>query len=165
MVRLLRCRIDDAADALFETNSIPQLRSFCMFSKYRLVRPLAWAVCVLGLVGCRDSGPPTGTVSGKVTIGGTAPGEPIRVQYINSMIGQGGSATTDAEGNYKLNQPIQVAEYTIYFEKLVDSSQPVSTSAEQLKSVAKEYRNETTSPLKKKIEPGANKIDLDVPKG
>lgn len=130
-----------------------------------LVATCLFATSLVGLVGCGESGPPTGTVTGKVTIAGAAPGEPIRVQYINSLIGQGASATTDAEGNYKLSQPIQVAEYTVYFEKLVDSSQPISTSAEQLKSVAKEYRNEGTSPLKKKIEQGANKINLDVPKG
>ncbi len=126
---------------------------------------VAAGLFALTAIGCGDGGPPTGTVSGKVTIGGAAPSEPIRVQYINSMIGQGASATTDAQGNYKLDQPIHVAEYTVYFEKLVDSSQPVSTNAEQLKSVAKEYRTETTSPLKKKIEAGANTIDLDVPKG
>ncbi len=115
------------------------------------------------LAGCGESGPPTGTVSGKITIGGAPPKEPIRVHFINSMIGQGASATTGPEGTYSLDAPIHVAEYTVYFEKVVQSDGPVSTNAEMLKSVDKQYRTESTSPLKKKIEQGPNTIDIDVP--
>ena len=115
------------------------------------------------LLGCGDGGPPMGTVSGKLTIGGTAPKEPVRVQFINSIIGQGASATTTAEGTYALDHPIQVAEYTVYFEKIVDAVEPISSNAELLRTVPKEYRNEMSSPLKKSIEQGANEIDLEVP--
>ena len=104
-----------------------------------------------------------GTVSGKVTIGGAAPAEPIRVQFINSMIGQGASATTSEDGSYVLSQPIQVAEYTVYFEKVVDAVDPIPSSAEMLLSVPREYRTESSSPLKKNVEEGANEILLEVP--
>lgn len=122
--------------------------------------------CLIGcalMIGCVDSGPKTGTVSGKLTIGGAAPKEPVRVHFINSMIGQGASATTSADGTYKLDRAIQIGEYTVYFEKLVEASGPVSTSAEMLTSVPKAYRNEATSPLKQTVNEGANTIDIDVP--
>lgn len=104
-----------------------------------------------------------GTVSGKLTIGGTAPKEAVRVQFINSIIGQGASATTAADGSYALDRPIQVAEYTVYFEKLVDAVEPISANAELLLTVPKAYRSEMSSPLKKTIEQGANEIGLEVP--
>ncbi len=104
-----------------------------------------------------------GTVSGKLTIAGQAPKEPVRVHFINSLIGQGASATTGADGAYKLDQPIQVNEYTIYFEKFVEADGPISTAAEQSQVVPKEYRTEASSPLKRTIEKGPNTIDLDLP--
>lgn len=113
-------------------------------------------------MGC-DNGPPTGTVAGNITIGGSAPKEPIRVHFINSIIGQGASATTKDDGSYALDQPIHVAEYTVYFEKVAESDGPVSTNAEVLKSVPKEYRSEMSSPMKQKVEKGANKINLEIP--
>ena len=113
--------------------------------------------------GCGDSGPPTGTVSGKVTIGGAPPKEPIRVQFINSMIGQGANATTAPDGSYALDHPIHVAEYTVYFEKLVDAVEPISSNAELLLTVPREYRSEMSSPLRENVEEGPNVIDLEVP--
>ncbi|MGN6136686.1 MAG: hypothetical protein ACTHOU_19560 [Aureliella sp.] len=121
-------------------------------------------LAALALSGCGESGPATGTVSGKVLIGGAPPAEPVRVQFINSIIGQGAFAVSQADGSYSLDHPIQVGEYTIYLEKIVESDQPISTNAEQLKSVPKEYRTEMTSPLKKEVKEGANTIDLDIPK-
>ena len=115
------------------------------------------------LCGCGKSGPPTGTVSGKLTIGGAVPQEPVRVHFINSLIGQGASATTAGDGSYTLDQPIYVDEYTVYFEKLVDASGPISTQAEQLQSIPKEYRTEMNSPLKQQVNEGPNVIDLDIP--
>ena len=128
-----------------------------------LTHKVILTLALLMLVGCGESGPPTGTVSGKVIIGGAAPKEPVRVQFINSIIGQGASATTTADGSYKLDRPVQVAEYTVYFEKLVDASEQVSAKDELLLTVPRTYRNEASSPMKKKVEKGANTIDLEVP--
>lgn len=116
------------------------------------------------LVGCGDPGPPMGTVQGKVTIGGSPPPESILVYYINSTMGQGGLATTEEDGSYAIDTPFKVGEYTIYFQRIVNSDGPVSTAQEQLTIVPKEYRTEGTSPLKKQIEEGENTIDIDVPK-
>lgn len=122
--------------------------------------------CCLPLLaaGCGDSGPPTGTAHGKVTIGGAAPAEPVLIYFINSTIGSGGATQTAADGTYAIDEPMRVGEYTIYFEKIVHSEGPVGTDQEQLKSVPKEYRNEASSPLKKNVDEGDNTIDIDVPK-
>jgi len=116
------------------------------------------------LAGCGEEGPPMGTVEGKVTIGGSAPPEPIIVNYINTTIGQGGGARTEADGSYELEFPVMVGEYTIYFSKIVESSGPVSTADEQLKTIPPEYGNEMSSPLKKSVKEGENTIDLELPK-
>lgn len=129
------------------------------------MKSLASIMCliVVAAAGCGSGGPPQGTVSGKVTIGGALPPEPVRVSFINSIIGQGAAATTAADGSYRLDHPIHVAEYTVYFEKVVTSSGPVSTKDETLTAVPKEYRSEASSPLKHSVKQGANTIDLEVP--
>src|SRR5690606_10866483 len=113
--------------------------------------------------GCGDDGPPTGTVSGRVLIDGAAPPEPVVVNFINSMIGQGGGATTDSEGWYELEQPLHVAEYTVYFSKIVESQGPISTEDERLNIIPREYANEMSSPLKEEVVEGKNTIDFDLP--
>jgi hypothetical protein len=122
------------------------------------------ALALLLAAGCGDSGPPTGTVKGRLTIGGAAPPEPVLIYFINSSVGQGGAARSDAEGQYSLPQPIRVGEYKVYFERIVEQATgPISTDQEQLKFVPPEYRNEMDSPLKKMVNEGENTIDLDVP--
>jgi hypothetical protein len=124
---------------------------------------IALCLCVVMILGCVDSGPAKGIVKGRVTIGGAAPTETIRVNFINSIVGQGGGATAGADGSYVLDQALQIGEYTVYLEKVVDSSGPVSTEQEALKSVPEEYRTEASSPLKKIVNEGANTINLELP--
>lgn len=120
---------------------------------------------VVGLIsGCGEKGPPMGTVSGKLTIGGAAPTEPVRVQFINSLIGQGASAVSGEDGSYTLDQPIRVDEYTVYFEKVVDySGGAVSSAQEMLTVIPPEYRTEMSSPLKVSVSEGTNTLALEVP--
>lgn len=40
--------------------------------------------------GCGEESPPTGTVSGHLKIGGTAPTEPVRLLFLNALAGTGG---------------------------------------------------------------------------
>lgn len=119
---------------------------------------------LLSAAGCGDPGPPTGTVTGKLTIGGAAPPESVLITFVNSTMGTGGSATTGPDGAFELSEPIRVGEYTVYLSKIVDGSGPVSTAAERLTMIPKEYSNETSSPLKKEVAEGENTIDVDVPK-
>jgi hypothetical protein len=128
--------------------------------KYSLI---GLSLLTAAFIGCGESGPPTGTVSGRVTFGGQAPPEPVFIQFINSNTGQGASATTKEDGSYSLGLPLHVGEYTVYFERIVESTGPVSTAQEQLTIIPREYRNEQSSPLKVQVEQGKNEIDLDVP--
>lgn len=129
-----------------------------------LLRHVFVCIAALGLLGCAEKGPPTGTVTGQVTIDGAPPAEPVRVQFVNSLIGQGASAVTGEDGSYELEQPLRVDEYTVYFEKIVDYSQgPVSTAQETLSTVPSEYRTENSSPLRKLVNEGPNTINLEVP--
>ena len=123
------------------------------------------ALCLFAalIAGCSEDGPPTGTVSGRVTIAGEAPSEPVRVNFINSIIGQGAAATTGDDGRYTLDQPLRVGEYTVYFERIVSATGPVSTAEEQLTIVPPEYRSEQSSPLKEEVVEGGNTIDLELP--
>ena len=114
--------------------------------------------------GCGPSGPATGTVKGKVTIGGAAPKDTIRVNFINSLIGQGGGANAAADGSYTLDQPIRVGEYKVYFEKVIDSSKgPVSAQQEMLNSVPKEFRSESSTTMTQTVNEGSNVINLELP--
>ena len=125
---------------------------------------MVFSMVACHVVGCGGkSGPPTGTVSGKITIGSEVPKDSIRVFFINSIIGQGSLALVEKDGTYHLEDPLHVAEYTVYFEKLVESTGEATTKQTQLKSIPKEYGVEATSPLKVKVEEGKNEINLDVP--
>lgn len=115
--------------------------------------------------GCGEPGPPTGTVRGKLTIGGAAPPEPVFVSFANSTIGQGGGAVTEADGTYELPEPLRVAEYVVSLERVPDPAVAEPTNEQrQLTIVPKEYWSPQSSPLKKPVAEGENTIDLDVPK-
>jgi hypothetical protein len=124
-----------------------------------LTAGLLVAVC-----GCGPKGPPMGTVSGKLTIGGAAPTEPTRVTFINNSIGQGAGGTVGNDGSYSLEAPLPPAEYTVFVSKVLsDTGGPVSTAKELLMSVPKEFRSEETSPLKHAVKEGKNEINIEIP--
>lgn len=119
---------------------------------------------VMAFAGCGDPGPPTGTVKGKLTIGGQAPSEPVMITFVNSTIGSGGNAQTDAEGAFDIPLPMLVGEHTVYVNKIVQSEGPVSTNAEILSEIPSKYATEGSSPLRKEVKEGENTIDIDIPK-
>ncbi len=125
------------------------------------------AVLFLGVVtatGCGESGPPMGTVAGKVTIAGAPAQDAIRVSFVNNSIGQGSGANVKPDGSYSLEQPLPLAEYTVFLTKIPEASDgPATTASEVLSSVAREYRSEEKSPLKFEVKEGANQFDIDAP--
>jgi len=125
------------------------------------------AVLLLGVViaaGCGESGPPVGTVAGKVTIGGAAPKDPVRISFVNNSIGQGAGANVQPDGAYSLEQSLPLAEYTIFLTKIPAASDgPATTASEVLTSVPKEYRTEEKSPLKFEVKGGANEFHVEAP--
>ncbi|QDT56802.1 hypothetical protein Pan44_48620 [Caulifigura coniformis] len=125
------------------------------------------AVLLLGVViatGCGESGPPVGTVAGKVTIGGAEPKDAVRISFVNNSIGQGAGANVQPDGSYSLEQGLPLAEYTVFLTKIpVASDGPATTASEVLTSVPKEYRTEEKSPLKFEVKGGANQFDVEAP--
>ena len=121
-------------------------------------------LCLVAATGCGPDGPPMGTVSGKLTIGGEAPKEPTRVTFVNNSIGQGAGATVGNDGSYSLETPLPLAEYKAFVSKVLgDTGGPVSTAKEMLTTVPKPYRNEDTTPLKFQVKEGANEINIEIP--
>ncbi len=68
-----------------------------------MFRLMAIASCVIALacVGCADSGPPLGTVSGIVTMDGKPLANAL-VTFTPEAGGRGSTGKTDASGNYEL---------------------------------------------------------------
>src|SRR5689334_192835 len=100
---------------------------------------LLCSLCLVAAAGCGPSGPPMGTVSGKLLIAGAAPKEPTRITFVNNSIGQGAGANVGDDGSYSLDTPLQLKEYKVFVSKVLgDTGGPVSTAKEMLMSVPKE---------------------------
>lgn len=130
------------------------------------MRAIVISLCLSGLVGCGEEGPPTGTVSGIVTIGGEPPTEALRIHFFNSTTGAGSQAPVAEDGLYEISDPFLAGEYRVYFSKFLDPAQltgAVSTAQEIAKTIPAPYRSESGSPLKKKVAEGENTIDVKIP--
>lgn len=133
-------------------------------------RRLSWWLVLLPcwfalmLPGCGGS-KPTGTVSGKVTF----QGEPItegEVLLVSDDKTNGGTATLDANGTFKLPQPIPVGTYTVCvtpppLEMADDPSQAAPPSSK----IPDKYYSELTSDLKREISEGENTLDIELTPG
>ncbi|QDT56805.1 hypothetical protein Pan44_48650 [Caulifigura coniformis] len=133
-----------------------------------MIRTLFLFICstlfAAGLCGCGEKGPPTGMVTGKVTIGGAAPDSPLLVNYSNSMTGQFGMSPTKPDGSYDLVVPLRTGEYKVYFDKPSDKDGPTSVALKGWNSVPKTYLSEESTPLKQTVVEGDNVFDLEIPK-
>lgn len=158
--------------------------------EFGLWRPLAGVALALGLAstmlpGCNGgprAGGPTGTVAGRVTIGGQPLEEPVVVTFL----GQDGSpatALTAPDGHYELtirtSRSIPVGHYKIgispYDPTESAASAPVDprhvldvktgapTARTQWNSqVPARYGNPATSGLERDVKAGPNEIDLEI---
>ena len=105
----------------------------------RLDPMIAAALCAMLIAGCEDIGPPSGTVSGRVTIGDRAPTEPVRVQFVNPLLGDGGAAITEADGTFKLDRMLRVGDYVIYVERVLDKHGGSVVRAAAASGIARRY--------------------------
>lgn len=134
---------------------------------FAMIRIGVGLCCLTVLIGCGEDGPPKGTVSGIVTIGGEPPKEDLRIHFFNSTLGSGSQAKISEEGFYELTSPILVGEYRVYLSKWLDPAKmkgAVSTAEETPTSIPPEYRSEMNSPLTKAVTEGGNSIDIKIPK-
>jgi len=125
-------------------------------------RPVVLIVMVflaIPFAGCSQS-VPTGTVSGKVTMG-NAPLTLGKIIFVNQAKGVGGGATLDAEGHYAVSEKIPVGEYKVYF---VDAMKPGSDDPSILvpTPVKEKYKAADTSGLTFEIKNDENIADFNL---
>jgi hypothetical protein len=120
------------------------------------------------LAGCGEKGPPTGFVTGKLTIGDAPPADQVRIIFMDSLQGFSGSAIAGDDGSYEIRD-LRLGTYAVYLEKsggVVNgdtANGEISTDADRLMSVPRQYRTDVSTPLKATIVEGANTFDIPVP--
>jgi hypothetical protein len=111
-------------------------------------------VCVtlLGVVGCGDSGPPTGKVTGKVTYNGN----PVNGGSVFFALKKGGAGTgTIAEdGTYTAQVPLGEATVTVNPPPAKDPKAPLP--------FPKKYVSAGTSGLTCEVKSGSNTFDISM---
>lgn len=157
------------------------------FGLWRRLTGLALALGISSAIlsGCNGgprAGGPTGTVTGRVTIGG----QPLEEQVVVTFLGQDGSpatALTAPDGRYELtihtSRSIPVGHYKIGISpydptesaasapvdprQVLDVKTGASTARTQWNSqVPAKYGNPATSGLEWDVKVGQNSIDIDI---
>lgn len=124
---------------------------------------LCLGLCLLAtcLTGCGSSGPPSGTISGKVTLHG----QPLAAGVVlltNAATGVGASAELTASGEYQLDTPLPAGPYDVAIQP---PSAPPPDQMQEAKPRVKplipdKYLDPKTSGLKATINAGSNTADF-----
>ncbi len=121
---------------------------------------IALAVLPAFLAGC-SGGQPTGSVSGKVTLGG-APLTAGCIQFTNQASGIGESAELDASGTYQV-AALPLGEYQV---AITPPPPPAPHEMDQpgpsRVNIPGKYQDVKTSGLSATITPGANTAEFDL---
>lgn len=115
--------------------------------------------------GCGTDGPPSGTVSGRVTF----QGEPVTSGVVNltsQTLGIGASGTLGEDGQYHIADQLKTGEYKV----IITLPPPPPPRPEdgppkpqqELKNIPAKYRSEATSDLTATIHEGTNTADFDL---
>ena len=136
-----------------------------------ITRPIVFLVLCLAClltVGCRDSGPQLGTVSGTITL----EGEPLPNAKVLFQPGPGGSPSegrTDSNGKYELQYGIDkpgalvgehVVRITTYQLERETADGPLILTKE---SVPAKYNEQ--SELTREVKPGHNELNFELEPG
>ena len=128
----------------------------------RFVVLLAFSACVGWCAGCGSGGPPTGSVSGKVTYNG----QPLTtgvVTFINEKAGIGASGELDASGNYRIPS-IQVGQYKVAIHRKpppINETNPAVIGNWKL-GIPEKYQGFEASELTATVERGRNTADFGL---
>lgn len=121
-----------------------------------------WAVCVLFLAGCGDSGPERGQVTGTVTLDG----QPLGGATVEFQPREGAPSygETDAQGRYQLGYTPEkpgavVGEHTVRITTYRVKGPPGSQE-EVPERVPPEYNAEST--VTREVKPGKNVFDFPI---
>jgi hypothetical protein len=126
-----------------------------------------YAPMILGLallLGC-SSGEPTGTVTGEVKYQDGTPVPEGRVNFYSKQSGIGGVGSLDAQGTYRISEPLPVGTYTVFIPPPLptEPKQGVTTSAASSTfKVPAKYHTETTSDLTAEVKQGENKHSFEL---
>ena len=132
-------------------------------------RAICAAVCLTALgFGCSSSsGPATGEVQGKVMFKGSPVTEGT-VTFLNPKEGGSGEGTLGPNGAYTIPNKLNVGEYVVVVTPpmhIVDTDPGKSPPAPVEKpapNIPRKYRQQGTTTLKFKVEPGKNEANFDL---
>lgn len=116
---------------------------------------------LLAMTGCSRK-PATGTVSGKVDLGG-APLTKGKIVFVDEVAGTGGSAVLDENGHYTMAGELLVGTYKVYFANSMKSG---SLDPKDLifTPVSSKYKASATSGLTFEIVKGENTANFNLEK-
>jgi len=122
--------------------------------------------CVILLVmslivsGC-SQGPQTGTLEGKVTLKGQ-PFSNARLNFLNQKTGAAMAAEIQPDGSYRVDK-LEVGTYTVFLapKEVGDPDNPAAGSGID-PNVPPDCYNQSTSPLRVEVKPGANSANIEL---
>lgn len=134
----------------------------------RVAARVSAAVCLtVVLVGCSSSGPATGEVAGKVTFKG-APVTEGTVTFLNPKEGGSGEGQLGPDGAYSITGKLNVGEYIVTVTPPMEmkdtdpGKSPPAPVEKNVKNIPMKYRQQGTTTLKFKVEPGPNTANFDL---
>ena len=128
-------------------------------------RKILWTLSCLAtlnmvVAGC-SQGQPTGSVAGKVTLGG-APLTAGAVQFTNQAAGVGATVELDTSGSYQL-ETLPVGEYQVAIQPPPPPApHEMDRPAPPRNAIPAKYQTVETSGLNATITQGANTADFDL---
>ena len=128
----------------------------------RLTVLVAFSVFVGWCAGCGSGGPPTGSVSGKVTYNS----QPLTagvVTFINEEAGRGASSDLDASGQYRI-PALQTGQYKVAIHRQpppVNETSPQTIGNGRL-SIPEKYQDFQSSGLTATVKEGKNTTDFNL---
>lgn len=118
-------------------------------------------VAVVVMAGC-NSEKPTASVNGTVKYNG----KPMTVGYVNflSKTGSAAQAALDESGNYKIDGPLDVGEYTVYLGAPIPGQFAPGTkvTAPPKYNVTPKFRDPGSSGVKVTLKAGPNEIPIEM---
>jgi hypothetical protein len=123
---------------------------------------LLFVLLLVLAAGCGKS-KPVGTVEGAVTLNGT-PYSGAAVIFLSLTTGQGGTADIQADGTFKITDPLPVDTYQVYLAPKLGEptgqAQPVRID----QSVPDKYWNEASTDISIDVAEGKNTVEVKLAK-
>ena len=122
---------------------------------------LAFSACMGWCTGCGPVGPPTGSVSGRVTYNGQPLATGV-VTFINEKTGSGASSDLDSSGSYHI-ESIRTGKYNVAVHRHPPPLSEDPRVFENWKlSIPDKYQDTQTSGLTVTVEEGRNTADFGL---